>query len=107
MVKVIGVFDTVPAVGTNLKEEPDEHRLELYAERGYHAMSLDEQRASFRLLRFGLQQSKSQVLEEVWFAGVHADVGAATSMTRTPPSAVKARMPRVARDWRPSRCAGC
>ncbi|AZE49902.1 hypothetical protein C4K04_4237 [Pseudomonas chlororaphis] len=75
VVKVIGVFDTVPAVGTNLKEEPDEHRLELYAERGYHAMSLDEQRASFRLLRFGLQQSKSQVLEEVWFAGAHADVG--------------------------------
>ncbi|EIM18278.1 T6SS phospholipase effector Tle1-like catalytic domain-containing protein [Pseudomonas chlororaphis] len=75
VVKVIGVFDTVPAVGTNLKEEPDEHRLELYAERGYHAMSLDEQRASFRLLRFGLPQTKSQVLEEVWFAGVHADVG--------------------------------
>ncbi|CAI8703718.1 DUF2235 domain-containing protein [Pseudomonas chlororaphis] len=75
VVKVIGVFDTVPAVGTNLKEEPDEHRLELYAERGYHAMSLDEQRASFRLLRFGMQQSKSQVLEEVWFAGAHADVG--------------------------------
>ncbi|AJO79659.1 DUF2235 domain-containing protein [Pseudomonas sp. MRSN 12121] len=75
VVKVIGVFDTVPAVGSSLKEEPDEHRLELYAERGYHAMSLDEQRASFRLLRFGLPQSKSQVLEEVWFAGVHADVG--------------------------------
>ncbi|QTT87975.1 T6SS phospholipase effector Tle1-like catalytic domain-containing protein [Pseudomonas chlororaphis] len=75
VVKVIGVFDTVPAVGAKLKEEPDEHRLELYAERGYHAMSLDEQRASFRLLRFGLPQTKSQVLEEVWFAGVHADVG--------------------------------
>ncbi|MGE7955392.1 DUF2235 domain-containing protein [Pseudomonas sp. NPDC089530] len=75
VVKVIGVFDTVPAVGANLTEEPDEHRLELYAQRGYHAMSLDEQRASFRLLRFGLPQSKSQVLEEVWFAGAHADVG--------------------------------
>lgn len=75
VVKVIGVFDTVPAVGTSLKEDPDEHRLELYAERGYHAMSLDEQRASFRLLRFGLPQTDTQVLEEVWFAGVHADVG--------------------------------
>ncbi|OLF52951.1 DUF2235 domain-containing protein [Pseudomonas chlororaphis] len=75
VVKVIGVFDTVPAVGSSLKEDPDEHRLELYAERGYHAMSLDEQRASFRLLRFGLPQTKSQVLEEVWFAGVHSDVG--------------------------------
>lgn len=75
VVKVIGVFDTVPAVGAKLKEEPDEHRLELYAKYGYHAMSLDEQRSQFRLLRFGLPQSKSQVLEEVWFAGAHADIG--------------------------------
>ena len=74
-VKVIGVFDTVPAVGWGLDEDPDGHRLELYAQAGYQAMSLDEQRAAFRLLRFGVPQTSNQKLEEVWFAGVHADVG--------------------------------
>ncbi|WP_095147840.1 DUF2235 domain-containing protein [Pseudomonas sp. Irchel s3a18] len=75
VVKVIGVFDTVPAVGWGLDEDPDGHRLELYADAGYQAMSLDEQREAFRLLRFGVPQTQGQTLEEVWFAGVHADVG--------------------------------
>lgn len=75
VVEVIGVFDTVPAIGFGLDEDPDGHRLELYANRGYHAMSLDEQRDSFRLQRFGVPQYDYQQLEEVWFAGAHADVG--------------------------------
>lgn len=74
-VKVIGVFDTVPAVGWGLDEDPDGHRLELYAREGYQAMSLDEQREAFRLLRFGVPQINGQILEEVWFPGVHADIG--------------------------------
>lgn len=75
VVEVIGVFDTAPAIGFGLDEDPDGHRLELYAKRGYHAMSLDEQRDSFRLQRFGVPQYDYQQLEEVWFAGAHADVG--------------------------------
>lgn len=75
VVEVIGVFDTVPAIGFGLDEDPDGHRLELYANRGYHAMSLDEQRDSFRLQRFGVPQYDYQQLDEVWFAGAHADVG--------------------------------
>lgn len=74
-VEVVGVFDTVPAVGLGLDEDPDGHRIELYARRGYHAMSLDEQRDSFRLQRFGVPQYEQQTLEEVWFAGAHADIG--------------------------------
>jgi hypothetical protein len=75
VVEVIGVFDTVPAIGWGLDEDPDGHRIELYARRGYHAMSLDEQRDAFRLQRFAVPQVRTQALEEVWFAGVHADVG--------------------------------
>ena len=74
-VTAIGVFDTVPAFGRNRHEDPDAHRLELYANHGYHAMSLDEQRNEFRLLRFGVPRKASQTLEEMWFPGVHADVG--------------------------------
>lgn len=75
VVDVIGVFDTVPAIGLGLDEDPDGHRLELYARKGFHAMSLDEQRDDFRLQRFGVPQYGSQQLQEVWFAGAHADVG--------------------------------
>jgi uncharacterized protein (DUF2235 family) len=74
-VEAIGVFDTVPSLGFFLDDDPDNHRLELYAGRGYHAMSLDEQRDSFRLQRFGVPQHDRQILEEVWFAGGHSDVG--------------------------------
>lgn len=76
----IGVFDTVPALGILRNDEPDTHRLDLYAKRGYHALSLDEQRDDFRLLRFDPWRiSNTQNLHEVWFAGVHSDVGGSYS----------------------------
>lgn len=74
-VEAIGVFDTVPAIGLGLDEDPDGHRLELFARKGYHAMSLDEQRDDFRLQRFAAPQYEYQKLQEVWFAGAHADIG--------------------------------
>ncbi|WP_448093675.1 phospholipase effector Tle1 domain-containing protein [Pseudomonas lini] len=75
VIEAIGVFDTVPAIGVTRNDDPDGHRLELYARRGFHAMSLDEQRDDFRLLRFSVPQSSGQKLEEMWFTGVHSDVG--------------------------------
>lgn len=80
VVTAIGVFDTVPALGLFRDDEPDTHRLDLYAKRGYHALSLDEQRDDFRLLRFDPWRiSDTQELQEVWFAGVHSDVGGSYS----------------------------
>lgn len=117
-VKAIGVFDTVPArkqmtslsltkiesfyqyitdkfiMPSPLDDEPDNHRLDLYAERGFHALSLDEQRNDFRLFRFNelnIKSSKEEttltgkekktILEEVWFPGVHSDIGGGYSTT--------------------------
>ncbi len=109
-VKAIGVFDTVPArkqmpslsltkiqsffhymidlliLPSLLDEEPNNHRLDLYAERGFHALSLDEQRNDFRLLRFNelnikLSDKKKPILEEVWFSGAHSDIGGGYSKT--------------------------
>ena len=80
-VTAIGVFDTVPALGLFRDDEPDDHRLDLYAQYGFHALSLDEQRDDFRLLRFDpLRAIDGSQLEEVWFAGVHSDVGGSYSM---------------------------
>lgn len=75
-VTAIGVFDTVPAIGLRNDDFPDNHRTDMYAKKGFHALSLDEQRFAFRLLRFDESRlSDSQYLKEVWFTGAHADVG--------------------------------
>lgn len=79
-VAAIGVFDTVPALGLFRDDEPDDHRLGLYAKKGFHALSLDEQRDDFRLLRFDPFKAKQgSELREVWFAGVHSDIGGSYS----------------------------
>ncbi len=75
-VLAIGVFDTVAALGASLDDKPDNHRMDLYADNGFHALSLDEQRKAFRLSRFNpIKLKKAQHLEEVWFPGVHSNVG--------------------------------
>lgn len=75
-VSAIGLFDTVPALGIKRDDFPDNHRTSLYAEKGFHALSLDEQRYDFRLLRFDPNKvSSNQILKEVWFSGAHANVG--------------------------------
>ncbi|OQW42585.1 MAG: hypothetical protein A4S08_11515 [Proteobacteria bacterium SG_bin4] len=74
-VKVIGVFDTVPAIGFFLNDEPDNHRLDLYAQKGFHALSLDEQREAFELNRFNKNRLQGNELIEIWFAGGHSDIG--------------------------------
>jgi hypothetical protein len=41
----------------------------------YHAMALDESRALFPLTRLGKGFNPASTLREVWFRGVHSDVG--------------------------------
>jgi len=102
-VKGIGVFDTVPALGIGRDDFPDNYRVGLYAEKTFHAMSLDEQRDDFRVLRFTkkenstdnleeFQSSKTmQFLKEVWFAGDHSDVGGGNHC----PNGLE----KISRDW--------
>lgn len=40
-----------------------------------HAVSIDERRAFFRQNLFGVPNGPHQDIKEVWFAGVHSDVG--------------------------------
>lgn len=89
-VSAIGVFDTVPALGektdidpriptsgTILFNNPSDHRTDLYAKKGFHALSLDEQRTGFQLFRFHnvVNDGQQHDLEEVWFAGGHKNIG--------------------------------
>ena len=72
----VGVWDTVSSVGwvwDPLKlpytaQNPD-------MANGRHAISIDERRCYFRNNLWGTQLPQQQSLKQVWFAGVHSDVG--------------------------------
>src|SRR6185436_11611855 len=53
-----------------------DHALPRQVRSAYHALALDEQRRAFRPVLWDRQiGADDQTLEQVWFAGVHADVG--------------------------------
>ncbi len=74
----VGAWDTVSSLGwvynavhfpfTRATKNPD-----LNIAR--HAISIDERRAFFRENSFGAPHDSQQDVKEVWFAGVHSDVG--------------------------------
>jgi uncharacterized protein (DUF2235 family) len=74
----IGVWDTVSSLGwvynavhfpfTRATKNPDFQIIR-------HAVSIDERRAFFRENLFGPPHDSQQDVKEVWFAGVHSDVG--------------------------------
>jgi uncharacterized protein (DUF2235 family) len=84
----LGLFDTVEAYGVPVEELrtaidwaiwPISFRNRMLShkvERARHALALDDERTTFHPLRF--DQSKLRTpdqVKEVWFAGVHSDVG--------------------------------
>jgi uncharacterized protein (DUF2235 family) len=88
-IKFVGVWDTVGESGIPL-ELFDEinrnvldcrfHDLELssYVDFAYHALAIDEHRKPF-IPALWMQQQKAkdegQIMEQMWFAGVHGDIG--------------------------------
>ncbi len=74
----VGVWDTVGSVGWvyNIAHFPGTkatHNPDLRIVR--HAVSIDERRAFFRQNLFGTPHDPQQDIQEIWFAGVHSDVG--------------------------------
>jgi uncharacterized protein (DUF2235 family) len=74
----VGVWDTVSSVGWvyNVAHFPGTkatHNSDLRIIR--HAVSIDERRAFFRQNLFGVPHDPQQDIKELWFAGVHSDVG--------------------------------
>ncbi|MCU0857197.1 MAG: DUF2235 domain-containing protein [Pontiellaceae bacterium] len=67
-IDMLGVWDTVKST-----LDPDRKDTTLYpnVKAAYHAMAIDEKRRNFPVLRFDEDPRVSQV----WFAGVHSDVG--------------------------------
>lgn len=87
-IKFLGLFDTVEAYGVPIEELrtaidwaiwPISFRnreLSHHVECARHALSLDDDRTAFHPIRFDQSDPKNaERIKEVWFAGVHSDVG--------------------------------
>ncbi len=83
-IKFIGVWDTVGSLGNPLflqgivsaRNEFHDTELSSKIENAFHALAIDEKRNNFQAALWHQQpNSGKQVLEQVWFVGVHSDVG--------------------------------
>jgi len=84
---VIGVFDTVKALGlpglmnvaNPWKHEFHDNELSVRVPVGLHALSIDENRKEFLPILWDDVDAKGiaagQIVEQVWFPGVHSDIG--------------------------------
>lgn len=84
-IEVIGVWDTVGSLGipigflkkiTNKFMQFHDTKINKEIRYAYHAVSIDEQRETFRPTLWDVASArKSQVIDQVWFSGVHCDIG--------------------------------
>ena len=75
--RFLGVWDTVASLGHvhALREFCDDH-LNLDVANAYHAISIDEQRKKFPVSLWDESKiPEHQTIVQVWFTGVHSDVG--------------------------------
>lgn len=87
-IRFIGVWDTVDAVGFPIDAVADfwneniyqfkfsDHALSPWVNEAYHALSIDDERRSFHPLLFNESDPRDEKrIQQVWFAGVHSNVG--------------------------------
>ena len=76
-IRFIGVWDVVGQFGAPGEHINAGHNLAFppNVEHCFHAMALDESRLFFPLTRLGKGRNTSPKLQEVWFRGVHSDIG--------------------------------
>ncbi|MCG7980172.1 MAG: DUF2235 domain-containing protein [Candidatus Thiodiazotropha endolucinida] len=110
IIRFIGVWDTVDAVGLPIDELTEfldwwfHFRFYSYdrfpiAGHNYHALSLDDERHTFHPLMWDESlQVKGQKIEQVWFSGVHSNVGGGYA---------KDEMAYVSLDWMMEKAEGC
>jgi len=81
-IKFMGLWDTVGALGipagifTN-QERYQFHDVELsrIVQYAYHALAIDEKRKTFSPTLWAPREKPGQIIEQVWFSGVHGDIG--------------------------------
>lgn len=90
-IKVLGVWDTVGALGVPLKRvglwsakhyEFHDTRLCGLVDNAFHALALDEHRPDYQTTLWTGTPAPGQRVEQAWFAGAHSDVGGGSRGTR-------------------------
>lgn len=82
-ITMVGVWDTVGALGIPIGFRDIDNAIYGFLDTGlhpdviaaYHALSIDEHRCEFTPTLWTSPPAPSQVVQQVWFAGVHSDVG--------------------------------
>lgn len=83
-IRMIGVWDTVGARGipirglrwlTRRTYRFHDVKLSSTVERAYQALAIDERRAPFLATLWSPPKTPGQTIEQVWFPGVHSDIG--------------------------------
>ncbi len=86
-IQMIGVWDTVRALGipypvisrlAPMATEFHDHGLGKYVKNAFQALALDETRTAYEPILWRAGRNWSGRLEQVWFAGAHADIGGQT-----------------------------
>lgn len=84
IIKFVGVWDTVGALGNPLflngimsrRNQFHDTNISSKITNAFHALAIDEKRKNFEAaLWHKKEEMDGQVLEQVWFPGVHSDVG--------------------------------
>ena len=75
-VHFVGVWDTVDSTLLHEGQKFTDTKLNPEVKYAYHAMAIDERRRDFSVCLWDQKNlSAEQTMEQVWFAGVHSDVG--------------------------------
>jgi uncharacterized protein (DUF2235 family) len=83
-IQFIGVWDTVGALGiplrglrnlTRSKHQFHDTELSGSVKFAYHALAIDERRAPFKPTLWQYKPKPGQTVEQVWFPGVHSNIG--------------------------------
>ena len=74
-VHFIGVWDTVESLVMNAGKRFHDASLNPEVANGFHALAIDEVRRDFPPCLWEETAAEGQTIEQVWFAGVHSDVG--------------------------------
>ena len=102
-IKMIGVWDTVGSLGIPMRglrwitaDKYKFHDVELSSavKNAYQALAIDERRAPFEAARWVPRPKDEQYVEQMWFCGVHTDVGGGY-----PPDAHKRRLSDIPLKW--------
>ncbi|HEY33573.1 MAG TPA: DUF2235 domain-containing protein [Dehalococcoidia bacterium] len=97
----IGVWDTVGALGPNLSKRFHNNTLNTEIKYGFQAISVDEKRRPYKVVLWDeSSKAKNQIIEQVWFPGVHSEVGGGCSKDNC-------SLPDIALAWMMDKASQC